>query len=316
MFSLRLPTTPLAILLLPFLISACDIEIDNNIPDVPPEGQFAVVAANQHSGIDSVEVAIALFDDGTPINLVGGDVVQASTSEDSILLLETGVYNGSYVASLPNAANFDQVDFLMVHEPIAAREGRWYPADLLYIDPGEGELVGASASIILPPEPLNLLTDNTTFTSINDSFTLSWTPQSAGDIMKVRSTVSCISDDKIYTYGTEAALTDDADNGSEIIGLNQFIYDIDDPNDPPFTFLLGESRATLQELINKLIDEGIGEDFFNSVALINPINSNCEIRLFLFRQRDAAFDSVDTNGRIYGSRSADITLSYIAPNPL
>lgn len=310
----RLSAQPLFVLLLLLLTSACDIDIENNLPNIPPEGRFAVVAANQHTAIDSVEVAIAIFDDGTPISLVGGDVVQASTTEDSILLLENGFYNGSYAASLPNAANFDQVDFLMVHEPILAREGRWYPADLLNIDPGEGEFVGASATIILPPEVLGLLTDNTDFSSINDSFTLSWAAESAGDIMKVRSAVSCTSGDQTYTYGTEAALTDDADNGSELISLNQFIYDINDTTAPPFTFLLGESRAALQELINKLIDEGIGEDFFNSVALINPVNSDCEIRLFLFRQRDGVFDSVDTNGRIYGSRSADVTLFY-SPAP-
>jgi len=303
-------TNTLVILLLSLLISACDIEFNNNLPDIPPEGRFAVVAANQHTNIPSVEVAIALFDDGTPVSLVGGDVVQASTSEDSILLLDNGVYNGSYAASLPNAANFDQIDFLIVHEPIAARQNRWYPADLLLIDPGPGELVGASASITLPPALLNLLADNTDFNSINDSLNLSWAPESAGDIMKVRSAVSCTDGSSTYTYATEAALQDDTDNGAENIGLNQFIYDINDENNPPFSFLLGESRAVLQELLEKLKEEDIGDGFFDAIELVNPISSNCKIQLFLFRQRDGAFDSADTNGRIYGSRSADITLFY------
>jgi len=293
-----------------FSLSACDIEIDNNLPDIPPEGRFAVLGANQHTGISSAEVAIAIFDDATPVSLVGGDVVQASTSEDSVLLLKSGVYNGSYAASLPNSANFDQVDFLMVHEPLEARQGRWYPVDLLNIDPGPGEFVGASASILLPPLPLNLQTDVSNFMSINDGFTLSWTPETAGDIMKVRSAVSCTNQDNTYTYGTEAALTDGTDDGSEIIGLQQFIYDLNDPTPPPFEFLLGESRAALQELLNKLIEKDIAEDFFNSVSLVNPIDSRCEIRLFLFRHRDGAFDSVETNGRIFGSRSADVTLFY------
>jgi len=293
-----------------FLLSACDIDIDHNLPDIPPEGRFVVVGANQHNNIGSAEIAIAIFDDAIPVPLVGGDVVQASTSEDSILLLKDGIYIGSYAASLPNPANFNQVDFLVVHEPLEARQGRWYPVDLLNIDPGPGEFVGASASVILPPPPLDLQTDNSNFMSINDSFTLSWSAETAGDIMKVRSAVSCFDDDNIYTYGTEAALIDNTDDGSETIGLEQFIYDINDSSEPPFTFLLGQSRAALQELLNKLIDEGIAEDFFNSITLINPIDSSCEIRLFLFRHRDGAFDSVETNGRIFGSRSADTTLFY------
>jgi len=293
-----------------FSLAACDIEIDNNLPDIPPEGRFVVIGTNQHTDIASAEVAIALFDDGTPITLVGGDVVQASTSEDSILLLKDGVYNGSYAASLPNPANFDQIDFLMVHEPLEARQNRWYPVDLLIIDPGPGEFVGASASIQLPPHLLNLQTDLSDFVSINDSFTLSWSPESAGDIMKVRSAVSCTDEINTYTYGTEATLIDNTDDGSETIGLEQFIYDINDTTDPPFEFLLGQSRAALQELLTKIKEKGIAEDFFNSISLVNPIESTCEIQLFLFRQRDGAFDSVETNGRIFGSRSADLTLNY------
>ncbi len=302
--------TIVALLLAASLLIGCDIEVNNNVPDVPPEGRFAVVGANQHFNIDSIEVAIALFEDSIPIKLVGGDVVQASTADDSILLLQDGVYDGSYASSLPNAANFDQVDFLMLHEPILARQDRWYPTDLLSIDPGPGEFVGASAAIILPPVVLNLQSDLSNFSSIDDSFILTWTPLADGDLMKVRSAVTCKDGSNVYTYGTEAALLDTADNGSETIGLEQFIYDIDDTNDPPFSFLLGESRAALQELLTKLKDEGLANDFFNSFKLVNPINNECEIQLFLFRQRDGAFDDTATNGRIFGSRSADITLSY------
>ncbi len=309
MSALRSFVTIALILIINLSISACDIEIDNNLPDIPPEGRYVVVAANQHTGISSAEVAIAIFEDGVPVSLVGGDVVQASTTEDSILLLKNGVYNGSYAASLPNSANLNQIEFEMVHEPIEARQDRWYPTDLLYIDPGEGEFVGTTATITLPPEPLNLSSDRTSFSRMDENFTLNWIAETAGDIIKVRSAISCTDGVSTYTYGTEAALTDDADNGTELIGLNQFIYDINDTNDPPFEFLLSESRASLQELMTKLKDENIAEDFFNSVVLVNPLTSDCEIQLFLFRQRDTTFDT-DTNGRIYGSRSADITLLY------
>jgi len=291
------------------LLGACDIEINNNIPDVPPEGRFIVVGANQHKDITDVQVGIAIFDDADPVNLVGGDVVQASTSNDSILLLESGFYRGSYVASLPNTSNFDQVNFLMVHEPLLARQDRWYPVDLLNIDPGAGELVGASADINLPPVPLNMSASITNFSSINDSFVLTWAAEGTGDTMRVRSAVNCTNGTANNTYGTEINIVDDSDDGSENVDLNQIIYDINS-DDQIIKFLLAEARAILQELLIKLSNGAADDEFFANLVFINPIENSCEIRLFLFRHRDGSFDSTSTNGRIFGSRSADITLFY------
>jgi len=291
------------------LLGACDIEINNNIPDVPPDGRFVVVGANQHKDMTDVQVGIAIFDDAVPVNLVGGDVVQASTSNDSILLLEKGFYKGSYVASLPNTTNFDQVNFLMVHEPLLARQDRWYPVDLLNIDPGAGEFVGASADISLPPVPLNMSASNSNFSSINDNFVLTWAAEGAGDSMRVRSAVSCTNGTANSTYGTEVVLVDDSDDGSENIDLNQIIYDINSDNQI-IKFLLAEARAILQELLIKLSNGAADENFFANLVLINPVDNSCEIRLFLFRHRDGSFDSTSTNGRIFGSRSADINILY------
>lgn len=291
------------------VISACEIEVNTNVPDVPPEGRFAAVGANQHSGVPSVQVGVAIFDDGTPVKLVGGDVVQASTVNDSVLLLEDGFYNGSYAASLPNATNLNQVDLLMVHEPLEARQDRWYPVDLLQIDPGPGEFVGASATLTLPPVPLNVVTSSTNFTSINDSFDITWAAEAAGDIMKIRSAVSCTNGTKISTYGTEAVLASELDDGTENVGLDQFIYDIHNDNQT-IKFILAEARAALQELLEKLTNGTIDDEFFANFEIINPIENTCEIQLFLFRQRDGTFDSPSTNGRIFGSRSADVTLFY------
>ncbi len=142
--SMRPVSTFIFNLLLLTTLFGCDIQYDTNIPNIPPEGRYVVITANQHSGQTMTQVAVALFDDASPINLVGGDVVQASTLDDSVLLLDSGAYTGSYVANLPNTANYNQIDFLMVHEPVKTRQNRWYPSDLLLTDPGPGELVGAA----------------------------------------------------------------------------------------------------------------------------------------------------------------------------
>ncbi|RDH82895.1 MAG: hypothetical protein DIZ80_11545 [endosymbiont of Galathealinum brachiosum] len=300
------------ILLVTQIFTACDIDVDNNVPGVPPEGRFATVVANQHIDTPSVEVAIAISDNGSPVNLVGGDVVQASTTEDLILLLDNGIYNGSYAASLENDLNLDQIDFLMVHAPVEARQGRWFPADIFNIDHGPGELVGASATITLPPTPLNISISGTNFSSISDTFDITWTPESAGDTMRVRSAISCTDGDRTSTYGTSATLADTSDDGTENISIDQFIYDINDEN-LNVDFILDESRAALQELLIKLSNGEPVDEFFNYFPVINPINSPCEIQLFLFRERQGAFDSPTTNGNIFGSRSADITITY-TPN--
>jgi len=290
-------------------LAACDTNISNNLPNVPDTGRFASVGANQHINQPEIQVAIAIFDNGEPVPLVGGDVVQASTDNDSILLLDEGFYNGSYAATLPNEANLNQVDFLVVHDSLGAREGRWFPVDLLNIDPGPGEFVGASANITLPPAPLNLAPDNSSFISINESVTITWAAESTGDSMRVRSAVSCTNGTKTKTYGTVATLADDSDDGIETIGLNQFIYDINDDN-PGFDFIAGEARAFLQELITRLSNGAADDSFFANLEIINPIDNNCDIRLFLFRERPGNFDNTATNGDIFASRSAETLLTY------
>ena len=127
--------------------------------------------------------------------------------------------------------------------------------------------------------------------------------------MKLRSAVSCTNGTKTSTYGTESVLADESDDGTETISLDQFIYDIDDGNQT-IKFIKAEALAMLQELLTKLSDGNVDDDFFAHLEIINPIESECNIQLFLFRQRAGSFASASTNGEIFGSRSADINLLY------
>jgi hypothetical protein len=128
--------------------------------------------------------------------------------------------------------------------------------------------------------------------------------------MKVRSLVSCTSGTKTNTYGTEAVLVDNSDDGTEVINIDQFIYDITDEN-TTVKFILDEARAALQELLIKLSNGEITDDFFANNEIINPVDNECEITLFLFRQRDGSFSPPSSpDSRIVGSRSSEITLLY------
>ena len=41
---------------------------------------------NRHEGDDSAQVAAAVFNDGEPVNLVGGDLFEARTATERVLL--------------------------------------------------------------------------------------------------------------------------------------------------------------------------------------------------------------------------------------
>jgi hypothetical protein len=298
------------------ILSACDFEADNSLQGVPAEGFFAAVGANQHSGLTDVQVGAAVFADGQPINLVGGDAFEASTSAESVLLLKRGFYVGTYVGDLPNTANLSDVNIEIIHDNQAVTEARWYPIEMFNIDPGPGELVGGSASLVLPPAPtITMPQQNTVFDSIDSTITLNW--DAGADAIKVRSHVTCSNGVQELSYGAEATLADESDDGTETIALDQFIFDSALEN-PAVRFITGEARALLQELLVQLSAGSADENFFKEIFPINPIENNCEIRLFMFRVRPGSFASPTTNGIIIGSRSDEVTILYQptgVPNP-
>lgn len=298
----------LPLILTTAILSACGYEVDNNLPGVPADGFFAAVGANQHSGLTDVQVGAAVFADGEPINLVGGDAFEASTSAESVLLLKRGFYVGTYVADLPNTTNLSDINIKIIHDNQAVTESRWYPIEMFNIDPGPGELVGGSASLVLPPAPtITMPQQNTVFDSILDTITLNW--DTGADAIKVRSHVTCSNGVQELSYGTEATLADESDDGTEIIALDQFIFDSTLGN-PSIRFITGQARALLQELLVQLSAGAADEDFFKELFPINPIENFCEIRLFLFRERPGSFATPSTNGTIIGSRSDEVTILY------
>ena len=294
-----------------FLLVGCDIDSSDNLPGVPELGLFMSAEANQHEAEDEAQIAAAVFRDGQPVNLVGGDVFEASTLTDRILLKERGSFVGSYAASLPVDNSVQNVFINVVHEPVEAREDRWYPVDLLIIDPGPGELVGKSATVNFPPAvTITGPAADTVYTTIDAFIDLTWVAGGEGDTMRVLSAVNCADGLAVSSYGTVIEIAHD--NGLEAISLDKFIYDLN--GDPPvLRFILDAARALLQELLNKLSAGNIDPDFLVRQSEANPINSACEIRLFLQRQREGQFDAAFDSGRVVGSRSAEVVVNYVPP---
>jgi hypothetical protein len=293
------------------LLPGCDFESSDNFPNVPEEGLVVAVEANQHESSDEVQIAAAVFRDGEPIDLVAGDVFKAVNGPNEVLLLGRGNYKGSYAATLSADDLSLGVSISIVHEPLEARDGRWYPIDLINVDPGPGELVGPAASVFFPPEVL--ITGPpalSVYTQVDESIDISWVALNQGDTTKLRAAVDCSDGLAANTYGVDLLLGDD--DGLEAVTIADFIYD-STAGSPVLAFVVAQARAMLQQLLNDLSAGNIDPDFFARRDTANPMSSACDIRLFLFRSRDGIADPGFDSGVVVGSRSSELTLLFRPP---
>jgi hypothetical protein len=290
-----------------YMLAGCDVDSSNNIPPVPSSGLVMYAEANLHESEETAQIAAAVYRDGEPVGLVGGDVFEARTTTQRVLLKDRGSYAGSYSAPLV-LDDVQDVFFNVVHEPVEARDDRWYPVDLLNIDPGPGELVGRSATVSFPPEVIiTSPASGAIYNSPLDIIDLSWLAIGAGDTMRVLSFVSCSDGLRNSSYATAVDIVDD--DGLEAIALNNFIFDVNEGS-AEIRFISDAAQALLQELLDQLSDGNIDPDFVARKVDANPIVSNCEIRLFLQRQRKGVFDASFDDGLVIGSRSAEVTVHY------
>lgn len=83
------------------------------------------------------------------------------------------------------------------------RANRWYPVDILNIDPGPGELVGKSSKVSFP-QPVVIVSPvaHTVYSSITDAVDLQWIA-GVGDRMRVLATVECTDGIVTSSYGVD-----------------------------------------------------------------------------------------------------------------
>ncbi len=303
------------------VFSGCEIQGSDNLQRVPDQGLFMLADVNRHEAEDEAQVAAAVFNDGVPVNLTGGDVFEARTATERVLLLKPGPVAGSYAESLPVDNSVQDVFLNIVHEPVEARANRWYPIDLLNIDPGPGELVGKSATVSFPqPVTIQAPVADTVYTSITDVIDLQWIQgDNVDDDMRVLSAIECTDGLATSSYGTIVDKEDipslDFDDGVEPVSMDKFIFDLTEGSDT-LRFLSDAALAMVQELLNQLSAGNIDPDFLLKQRNANPIESTCEIRLFLQRQRPGQFDAAFDDGSVTGSTSSEVTILYIPPVPL
>lgn len=308
----RLPGSFLTVFIV-FTLSGCGIDGGDNQPRVPDQGLFIYAEANRHEAEDEADVVAAVFNDGEAVNLVAGDVIEARTETERVLLTKAGFFDGSYAESLPVDNSVQDVFFNIVHEPLEARADRWYPVDILNIDPGPGELVGKSSKVSFP-QPVVIVSPvaDTIYSNITDKIDLQWIT-GAGDRMRVLAAVECTDGLATSSYGVvvdeEVEAGMDLDDGSQEILMDKFIYDLN-LGSSTIKFVRDATLVLLQELLNKLSAGNIDPDFLLKKREANPIASNCEIRLFLQRQFRGEFDVAFDAGTVFGSTSAEVIIYY------
>ena len=299
-----------SVLFLAYLLTGCEVDGGDNLPGVTDQGLFMYTETNRHETEETAQIAAAVYKDGVAVNLVAGDVFEARTATARVLLKDRGFYAGSYAASLPVDDTVQDIFLNVVHEPVEAREDRWYPVDLVNVDPGPGELVGKSSTVSFPPGvTITGPPADSVYTRIDEEIDLSWVAIGTGDNMRVLAAVECTDGLSSSSYGTMVDIIDD--DGIQTIGLDQFIYDQN--TRPVLTFIADAALVLLQELLNQLSAGNIDPDFLIRKEEANPIDSACEIRLFLQRQRRGEFDITFDAGNVFGSRSAEVTVNYIPP---
>ena len=291
-------------------LSACDFDSDQEY-DVPATGLFLQWQVNLHRDQNQAVTVVGLYNEGQPASLQGGDVFIVRNSAQELHVKESALQSGSYIGLLENIQADETVTLDVEHRPVEAREDRWYPSDALYVDFGPTVFNGLSTSVTFPAaviiqSPVEGMGDQTVFTTTAESIALQWDADSAGDNMEVRVAISCDNTLAIQNYGRTIALG--LDSGSTDLSVADIIYNLDDEI-PGWIELSTVIRDILQQELNRLSAGSADEQFFAKRAQVNPITSNCDIELFMFRLH-APVDTDFSHSEVHGSRSDHVSLKY------
>lgn len=232
---------------------------------------------------DSAQVAASVYLDADKKALVGGDVVKAYSESDSAILRSLENLSGDYSAEVAIINSGAGLHVAVEHDPVGAREDRWYPVDELLVDPGPGELVGYNvdlafpAAVIRDPSPVN----GTIYSDRADAIDLSWTVAVSDPAQQMRMTAvrECFSGDRSVKWATSSVIGT-GDPGSYSVTVGQLI---------PDTGLLTTALDFVAQLTVIIVGELLQEYTF---GLLNPesisfdsfVIDHCDISITVFRE--------------------------------
>lgn len=253
--------------------------------------------------------AAAMFSHGNAVNLIAGDLFRADSQLDNVLLRSKELGTGRYFGRLDLLADdsAQTVSVEVVHEPLAARSERWYPAEEFNLDPGAGEFVGVYALIDFPPE-ITLLTlpSGNTFTSRSDDVEISWQALSGTETMRIVGRVECFDNGSSIAYGVSRFLGED--DGYSRFSIGELI--IEDETGAFLGEFFSNLASAMISAMLEVVTLGLidADDLFDTGPFIIDY---CDLDLALFRERLGMLDGYE-EGWAIGSRSTRINLRYEA----
>jgi len=273
------------------------------------DGLNAKIQANIHEGESSAKVVAAAFQDGVRVNLIAADVFEATTATKGVLLKSVNVHTGDYIGTLPIDDKGQPVTITIQHKPIEAREDRWYPIDILNVDPGPGELVGRFATVSFPTE-LDLLgpSNNTIYMDRDDNINITWNPSGSEDDMRLSAAITCSNSSAELSYGLSYSISDDDNTGLYTIAMNKLVYN-DSITALALEFVEHITRIFLAATI-EVLTFGLIEEIDLTSSTIDIETANCDINLTLIREREGSLDDEFDGGKAIGSTSASTTILY------
>ncbi|MEE2731914.1 MAG: hypothetical protein VYA55_13925 [Pseudomonadota bacterium] len=297
----------LSVLAMGCALSACYSGSSDSLRDpVSLEGFSATVQADLPAGAQVINVAASFYKDGRKQPLVGGDIIEAESDGDAVILRSLENLSGNYRSQLQTDDPAAGVTFTIVHDPEAAREDRWYPVDELLVDPGPGELVGLSTSINFPdPLVLDAPIGNEIYTDRSQDIMLTWATSPTTEQIRLATVQTCYSGERSLQWGTSAILGA-ADTGSHTINLGALI--------PSTNFI--NSVTNFIDQLSLIIVGSIIEAY--SFGLISPQEIEmeafeldyCTLSLTIFREISNELGAGISGGYAIGSTSDTVTVRF------
>lgn len=108
----------------------------------PPPSESMYLQMAYRSDTDKGIVAARTTSDRTRLFISGGDMIVAQHAGIQTLLNGDTRRKGLYGAKIEAIKLSDSLTFSIKYLPVEARQDRWYPSDIAYVDRGAGEYVG------------------------------------------------------------------------------------------------------------------------------------------------------------------------------
>lgn len=297
------------LLLLSCFLLGCEKDSDESDP--PPPELEASFHANVSNGANHATVAASLRHKGERVQMIGGDIFVASNTQGKSALVGINESNGDYLATLPFQEGDQTVHIEVEHDAIAASQGRWYPVDILQVDPGPGEYIGKFGEIRIPSQAVTITAPeaNSQYSDVGQNITLEWdiSNNPTGELYTTRLVGVGRCSNGGRTHYAYHSLSFDDDPGTATILLEDVVFNPHGSLRPSTIsdFIFGLTLGFFHSMFSRDADDL--DNYLDFEA------KRCDIDLTVFRElKDNSGEDFDA-GYAVGSRSATLKLEYQAP---